>query len=92
MAAIVLFIEATGHIGIHGGVDVRTYVRTYERLRTVDDVIAIKPRFLASMGYHIFLIMMLRTRAFVWILSISILPLFFCILFFKYCTSTKYTF
>ena len=32
MAAIVFFIEATGHIGIHGGVDVRTYVRTYERM------------------------------------------------------------
>ena len=79
MAAIVLFFEATGHIGIHGGVDVRTYVRTYER--TVDDVITIKPRFLASMGYHIFLIMMLRALAFVWILSISILAFFFVFCF-----------
>ena len=39
----------------------RAYVRTYER--TVDDVMAIKPRFLASMGYHIFLTMVLRARA-----------------------------
>ena len=31
----------TGHIGIHGGMDVRTFVRT------VDDVMAIKPKFLA---------------------------------------------
>ena len=33
-----------------------TYVRT-------DDVMAIKPKFLASMGYHIFLTMVLRARA-----------------------------
>ena len=39
----------TGHIGIHGGVNGRTYVWT------VDDIMAIKPKFLASMGYHIFL-------------------------------------
>ena len=32
--------------------------------RTVDDVMAIKQRFLASMGYHIFLKMVLRARAF----------------------------
>ena len=38
-----------------------TYIRTY--VWTVDDVIAIKPRFLASMGYHIFLTMVLRARA-----------------------------
>ena len=38
-----------------------TYLRTY--VRTVDDVMAIKPRFLASMGCHIFLTMMLRARA-----------------------------
>ena len=30
-----------------------TYLRSY--VRTVDDVKAIKPRFLASVGYHIFL-------------------------------------
>ena len=34
-----------------GWMDVRTYVRT------VDDVMAIKPRFLTSMGYHISLTM-----------------------------------
>ena len=43
----------TGHIGIHGGLDGRTYVRT------LDDVMAIKPRFLASMSYHIFLTVVL---------------------------------
>ena len=55
----------TGHIGIHGGVDVRTDGRTYVRtfVRTVDDVMATKPRFFASMGYHIFLTMVLRARA-----------------------------
>ena len=31
----------TGCIGIHGGVDVRTYVRMYG---TVDDIMGIKPR------------------------------------------------
>ena len=36
----------------------RTDVRTY-----VDDVMAIKPNFLTSMGYHIFLTMVLRARA-----------------------------
>ena len=30
----------------------------------VDDVMAIKPNFLTSMGYHIFLTMVLRARAF----------------------------
>ena len=35
--------------------DVRTYVRT-----DVYDVMAIKPNFLTSMGYHIFLTMVLR--------------------------------
>ena len=39
----------TGHIGIHGGVGGRTYIGT------VDDIMAIKPQFLALMGYHIFL-------------------------------------
>ena len=34
--------------------DGRTHVQT------VDDVMAIKPKFLASMGYHIFLAMVLR--------------------------------
>ena len=37
---------------------VRTYVRTYvvrTYVRTVDDVMAIKPNFLASMGYQYFL-------------------------------------
>ena len=45
--------DDTGHIGIHGGVDFRMEVRTYGR--TVDEVMAEKSRFLASMGYHIFL-------------------------------------
>ena len=40
----------------------RTDVRTYG-VRTVDDVMSIKPNFLASMGYHIFLAMVLRARA-----------------------------
>ena len=31
-------------------------------VRTVDDVMAIKPRFRASMGYHIFLTMVLHAR------------------------------
>ena len=44
---------------VHGGVEV---LRTYER--TVDDVMAIKPKFLASMGYHIFLAMEFRACAF----------------------------
>ena len=56
-------VTCIGHIGIHEGADgrtdvrtdVRTYVRTY-----VDDVMAIKPNFLTSMGYHIFLTMVLR--------------------------------
>ena len=41
---------------------VRTYVRTYERSE-VHDVMAIKRNFLTSMGYHIFLTMVLRARA-----------------------------
>ena len=41
-----------------GRTDVRTYVRT-----DVHDVMAIKPNFLTSMGYHIFLTMVLRARA-----------------------------
>ena len=52
-----------------GRTDVRTYVvrtyvvRTYVVRTDVDDVIAIKPNFLTSMGYHIFLTMVLRARA-----------------------------
>ena len=38
----------------------RTEVRTY--VRTADDVMAIKARFLATMGYHIFLTMVNRAR------------------------------
>ena len=50
----------TGHTGIHGRVDVRTYGRT--DVRTFDDVMALKPKFLASMGYHILLTIVLRVR------------------------------
>ena len=52
-------VTCTGHIGIHEGADGRTYVRT-----DVHDVMAMKPNFLTSMGYHIFLSMVLRARAF----------------------------
>ena len=38
-------VTCTGHIGIHEGADGRTEVH---------DVMAIKPNFLTSMGYHIF--------------------------------------
>ena len=48
----------TCHIGIHEEADGRTYVRT-----DVHDVMAMKPNFLTSMGYHIFLSMVLRARA-----------------------------
>ena len=41
-----------------GRTDVRTCVRT-----DVHDVMAMKPNFLTSMGYHIFLSMVLRARA-----------------------------
>ena len=47
-------VTCTGHIGIHEGADGRT---------DVDDVMAIKPNFLTSMGYHIILTMVLRARA-----------------------------
>ena len=47
-------VTCTGHIGIHEGADGRT---------DVDDVMAIKPNFLTSMGYHIFLTMVLRARS-----------------------------
>ena len=46
---------------MEGWTDERTNVRTY--IRTVDDVMVIKPRFLASMGYHIFLTMVLHASA-----------------------------
>ena len=54
----VIWLRDTGHIGIHEGADGRTDVRT-----DVHDVMAIKPNFLTSMGYHIFLAMVLRARA-----------------------------
>ena len=41
----------------------RTDVRTYVVRTDVYDVMAIKPNFLTSMGYHIFLTMVLRARA-----------------------------
>ena len=46
-------VICTGHIGIHERADGRT---------DVDDIMAIKPNFLTSMGYHIFLTMVLRAR------------------------------
>ena len=46
----VIWLRDTGHIGIHGGADRRT---------DVHDIMAIKPNFLTSMGYHIFLAMVL---------------------------------
>ena len=39
------------------------YMEGWKYVPTVEDVMAIKPKFLASMGYHIFLIMVLRARA-----------------------------
>ena len=39
------------------------YVRTLYVRTDVHDVMAIKPNFLTSMGYHIFLSMVLRARA-----------------------------
>ena len=56
-------VTCTGHIGIHEGADGRTDVRTYVVRTDVHDVMAIKPNFLTSMGYHIFLTMVLRARA-----------------------------
>ena len=47
-------VTCTGHIGIHERADVST---------DVHDVMAIKPNFLTSMGYHIFLTMVLCARA-----------------------------
>ena len=57
-------VTCTGHIGIHEGADGRTYVCTLYVRTDVHDVMAIKPNFLTSMGYHIFLSMVLRARAF----------------------------
>ena len=51
-------VTCSGHIGIHEGVDVRTYVRT-----DVHDVMAIKLNFRTSMAYHIFLTMVPSARA-----------------------------
>ena len=42
-------VTCTGHIGIHEGADGRTDVRTE------NDVMAILPNFLPSMGYQYFL-------------------------------------
>ena len=56
-------VTCTGHIGIHEGAGGRTYVRTYVVRTDVHDVMAIKPNVLTSMGYHIFLTMVLRARA-----------------------------
>ena len=50
----VIWLRDSGHIGIHGGTDGRTDIRTYV-CTDVLDVMAIKPNFLTSMGYHIFL-------------------------------------
>ena len=44
-------VTCTGHIVIHEWADGRTDVRCTD----VHDVMAIKPNFLTSMGYHIFL-------------------------------------
>ena len=46
-----------------GQTDVRTYVRTLYVRTDVHDVMALKPNFLTSVGYHIFLTMVLRPRA-----------------------------
>ena len=43
--------------------DGRTYGRTLYVRTDFYDVMAIKPNFLTSMGYHIFLTMVLRARA-----------------------------
>ena len=56
-------VTCTGHIGIHEMADGRTDERTYVVRTEVDDVMAIKPNFLTSMGYHIFLTMVLRARS-----------------------------
>ena len=57
-------VSCTVHIGIQEGADGRTDVRTLYVRTDVDDVMAIKPNFLTSMGYHIFLTTVLRAHAF----------------------------
>ena len=52
-------VTCTGHIGIHEGADGRRDVRAYVVRTDVDDVMAIRPNFLTSMGYHIFLTVVL---------------------------------
>ena len=65
-----------------GRTDVRMYVRTlYVRMyvRTdVHDVMAIKPNFLTSMGYHIFLSMVLRARSSAIIYTVCAAPVNLC--------------
>ena len=56
-------VTCTGHVGIHEGADGSTDGRTMYVRTEVHDVMAIKPNFLTSMGYHIFLTMVLRARA-----------------------------
>ena len=53
-------VTCTGHVGIREGVDGRTL---YDVRMDVDDVMAKKPNFLTSMGYHIFLTMVLCARS-----------------------------
>ena len=53
----VIWLRDTGHIGIRGGADGRTYECT-----DVHDVMTVKTNFLTSMGYHIFLAMVLRAH------------------------------
>ena len=80
-------VTCTGHIGIHEGADGRTDVRTYVRtlyVRTdVHDVMAIKPNFLTSMGYHIFLSMVLRARSSAIIIIIIIIIIIYTSSFFS---------
>ena len=51
-------VTCTGHIGIHEGADGRTDLVRMD----VHDIMAIKPNFLTSMGYHIFITMVLGAR------------------------------
>ena len=68
-----IWLRDTGHIGIHGGADGRTYVGT-----DVHDVMALKPNFLTSMGYHIFLAMVLRAQSSATILHYLLFIFFAC--------------
>ena len=54
----VIWLRDTGHIGIRGEAYGHTYICT-----DVHDVMAIKSNFLTSMGYHIFLGMVLRAQS-----------------------------